>query len=1033
MRVTERFPAVGFFEGERELLLRRVPAGARVRSARLTLLPLAAGGTVGPAVQAIVFAGALGQDIEAPGRPTGIVKSSGSGAGGAWVEVAFPGRRMPIRVLGSNLAGARLQVDFGGTFVEINAVGAVRAGPDDSPFVLGAGAADLPRLLVSRFRLSRLDLVPPDVSSLDLLTAPSNLTVAVGGDPPAWARPGELTAPATTAELADSLTAALAEAPVEGGFALLPLRVTSDSPARLAVVAELELDEVTTVLPADLEQAKLGFGYAGAAGAGGDELLRLRVPAGRRLRAEGTGGHVQGGFEESEIVLGPLAERQPAGQAAIAAGQALAQPFVVAETLDLASLDLLLSTDAPRARLQLDLRGDLDGKPDGASLLAAPAAAEVTAAEARSPTWINSALSDGLRLAPGRYWLVAQSLEGRARWSVAAASPETRRPQASRDGGLSWRLAAAEDGETAIAALFRLRRRTESFKVPLEIEIGRGPEAERIGLADRSPLGRVDFGLDGAAIAAAANRVLERRRAGACPRGEQLANGDFADRALPEGQQSFVPEGWSASGGEVRPLSSFGGIAAAQRDLLAIGQVTGEDPERAVSLSQVVPVSGGCPYELVFRGFSFSEEPRIELIWRGEGCGVAGVERLDPHRTTGTVDTAPLHTAVSVFAHQALPLAPAAILRTTAPEAASQVEVRLLAPAGSALVFDRVALEAGPAASRNPGLLAFERGEREGTPELHFAGWTLEPEAARIGPHDDLQPSFQAGALILRHGGLRTETLVLSQQLEAEPGAAFAAVFLGRSATPPEGAAPRLAVEWQDAAGAPLGEPLAVALSPTGAERVELRGEVPAGAATGTLALAFPPGSALQVEAVALTLEPVEEIAVAFLSEAPGELTVRRFTAAFEAAPQRPLPEPETGLCEPTPANRLPGEVCACRPCGKRPAAASAAARAERLAETVVRATLEAAQPARLELRAAELVRLAAGPPGRAAAAAVIPLQEIRGIGPAREKALFEVGIRSVADLAEARPAVLVQRLGFHETLVADVLRQAEALVAGAR
>lgn len=1033
MRVTERFPAAGFFEGERELLLRRVPAGARLRSARLTLLPLAAGGTVGPAVQAIVFTGALGQDIEAPGRPTGIVKSTGSGVGGAWVEVAFPGRRMPIRVLGSNLAGARLQVDFGGTFVEINAVGAVRAGPDDSPFVLAAGAADLPRLLVSRFRLSRLDLVPPDVSSLDLLTAPSNLTVAVGGDPPAWARPGELTAPATTAELADSLAAALAEAPVEGGFALLPLRVTSDSPARLAVIAELELDEMAAVLPPDLEQAKLGFGYAGYAGAGGDELLRLRVPAGRRLRAEGTGGHVQGGFEASEIVLGPLAEREPAGQAAIAAGQALAQPFVVAETLDLASLDLLLSTDAPRARLQLDLRGDLDGKPDGASLLAAPATAEVTAAEARSPTWINSPLSDGLRLAPGHYWLVAQSLEGRARWSVAAAAPEARRPQASRDGGLSWRLAAAEDGATGIAALFRLRRRTESFKVPLEIEIGRGAEAERIGLADRSPLGRIDFALDGAAIAAAANRVLERRRAEACPRGEQLANGEFADRELPEGQQSFVPAGWSASGGEVRPLSSFGGIAAAQRELLAIGQVTAEDPERAVSLSQVVPVSGGCPYELVFRGFSFSEEPRIELIWRGEGCGVAGVERLAPHRTTGTVETDSTHAAVSVFGHQALPLAPAAILRTRAPEAASQAEVRLLAPAGSALLFDRVTFEAGPPASRNPDLLAFERGEREGIPELRFAGWTLEPEEARIGPLDDLQPSFQSGALTLRHGGVRAETLVLSQQLEATPGAAFAAVFLGRSATQPEGASPRLAVEWQDAAGAPLGEPLAVALPPGGGERVELRGEVPKAAATGTLALAFPPGSTLQVEAATLTLEPVEEIAVAFLAEAPGELTVRRFAAAFEAVASPPLPEPETGLCEPTPANRLPGEVCECRPCGKRPAAASAAARAGRLAETVLRRTVEAVVPLRLELPAAELVRLAAGPPGRSAAAAMIPLQEISGIGPAREKALFELGIRSVADLAEARPEVLVRRLGYHETLVADFLRQAEALVAGAR
>src|SRR4029434_8606941 len=85
-----------------------------------------------------------------------------------------------------------------------------------------------------------------------------------------------------------------------------------------------------------------------------------------------------------------------------------------------AAIDLQIAAVSPSVRLQLDLRGDLDGKPDSISLLSKPVEFSVASSVEKQPSWISVPLpgkflfeaatpEDKTR---GRYWLVLQSLEG---------------------------------------------------------------------------------------------------------------------------------------------------------------------------------------------------------------------------------------------------------------------------------------------------------------------------------------------------------------------------------------------------------------------------------------------------------------------------------------------------------------------------------------------------------------------------------------------------------------------------------------------
>ena len=136
MRTLERFPAGGFFSGERQFVLRTLPPGARIRSARLAIAPVSGDGDIGIDREELEFdAGdAAGRDPDDVERMTGAIKTVAASAP-HWVEVAFEGRRIAdlvnaVGLPGNNLADSTLQVDIGGIFVRVNDRGTIFANGD---------------------------------------------------------------------------------------------------------------------------------------------------------------------------------------------------------------------------------------------------------------------------------------------------------------------------------------------------------------------------------------------------------------------------------------------------------------------------------------------------------------------------------------------------------------------------------------------------------------------------------------------------------------------------------------------------------------------------------------------------------------------------------------------------------------------------------------------------------------------------------------------------------------------------------------
>ena len=145
MRAQDSFPANGFFSGSRTFEIRSIPAGARIRSARITVTPIADNaGRVGPAIEELTFLdtnGNLGNvafDPDDRGRPTGVTKSDRPG-NPSWTEVVLGTRRMLKGVAGDDLAGCSLQVDVGGLFVGVGENGTIPAG--EVPFRLDQDSA----------------------------------------------------------------------------------------------------------------------------------------------------------------------------------------------------------------------------------------------------------------------------------------------------------------------------------------------------------------------------------------------------------------------------------------------------------------------------------------------------------------------------------------------------------------------------------------------------------------------------------------------------------------------------------------------------------------------------------------------------------------------------------------------------------------------------------------------------------------------------------------------------------------------------
>jgi hypothetical protein len=197
-------------------------------------------------------------------------------------------------------------------------------------------------------------------------------------------------------------------------------------------------------------------------------------------------------------------------------------------------VDLFIAVQPPGAALEIDLRNDLDGKPDTTSLLSAPVQVTVPSKPGSPPAWVNVPLGQEVHLQAkdqARYWLVIQSLQGRADWSVERAAGGTSVMQHTQDGGHSWRETPAPATASPPSGLFRLRAVPPAFQVPIDLQIGSGSQARRVKLDRFQPLGRVDFNLNIPEVSNGFNAYLSGAPTD-CSEVESLANGSFQQLAV---------------------------------------------------------------------------------------------------------------------------------------------------------------------------------------------------------------------------------------------------------------------------------------------------------------------------------------------------------------------------------------------------------------------------------------------------------------------------------------------------------------------
>lgn len=1047
MEQIDRFPANGFFRGTRTIVLRSLPAGARLTSFRLRITPLSETGAIGPALEIIDFdnsaaAGTvIGTDPENPARETGISRLQGGGAM-PWSEVDLGGFRTLASVDGTSLDNKILQVDLGGLFADVGDTGTVPA--QGGVFVLGAGANDLPGLRVQRLRLSTaVAAAQPVITSLALRAVASNLTLSIGRQPAAWALPGELTAVAETIDLTDLAQAALDEAETEGGFALLPLHLKTDTTAQLGIEVISEVRETASGLPAGLDESTLDYAHDGTSEAG-DDLLMIPVPPGMEVDPNGTRIAIDGTFEGSEISLGSIIDRAPAGALALAVGDAAAQPVAIEKECVLDAVDVLLSTQARAAEVKLDLRQDFDGKPGDISLLSQPATGIFGVSAHGGPRWLSAALGQTVTLPPGSgpVWLVAEAVSEPVAWHLNAETGggAGAQMQTSDNGGLSWRPARVAGLDGALAGQSRFRRASPVFRVPVTAEIGRDAEAEVLALDRFQPLGRVEFALASDEVARAANGILSAREAAACPRGEQLANGGFADRGQGD---IYRPEDWTVSGGNVGrqafPVQTEDGALAVT--LVRLGNVEG-GPQ---SMSQILSVSAGCTYALSFRGFAPVPGPVIELNWRQAGCGLSRTDILEPPPLWAEI----LDGGAVAFTPSSIQLRAVLSrrLEVSAPLDAEQLEIRLRAPAGQRLYIDAVALTGGSGGLLNPD---FTDIDPVAQPVATVAGWSVTPAPTVENPIVTLD---------IGSGGLRVvnidpagQTALLTQKVAVTAGAPFAAALEAHANAGQAG----FAVRWTTPDGADAATPLAATLVGDGTGITRLRGTVPEIATGAELQIQLAAGADVTLVAASAQTEAPQAVPVSFLSEAPGRLAVRDFTVAFRPRPQASLPPPPAAPCLPSPADTAPADICECDPCcgkGKDADQAGPATTVQPVglppATVVVRpatqpgleiATLLPRESATASIlsRAREVsflrplgfggLRAAAeiaSAPDVSPAAANLPVTEINGIGQGREAMLAEVGVSTVAEVANLPAPELARVLNIRSELAESLILQA--------
>ena len=472
------------FEGDQTLWLRSLPEGAKATRATVTLRPVAGPGG-SRFRESIAFIGNEGE--------LGADKNLGSN----FIEIDFHVRRTLARAQGSG-GTFTLQVDMGGALVGIAADGTFLAGRAAAWLVALPTIQDnLPSLTVSRFRLTCPAAAAGsfDLSEVQIYAVPSNLQARLGQMAPFWVRLGELAQPETSPDFAEVLNAFIATAEVKDGILQIPLVLHSDTLARLEVTLEIDYVIEQLVLPSHLSEVNIPFDFSTLPEAD-ESLLMVRLPK-IAVPVKGcTGAAIRGTFEPSRLAMGEAGEMPAAGVVIISPQCSLAQPVVADREISLSSIDLPLAKIKPGlAGLYLSLMSDADGKPSGDVLTEADVRVAKPLPDGR--IWGSATLPEPYRVLTGaRYWLVLQSRNGEAYWSVEEGNADQPTLQCSHDGGLSWRAAGGMGLSLPLAAQFRLRHLPERFQVPVQLQIGKGAGAVHRRLDEFSPAGRIEFGFD---------------------------------------------------------------------------------------------------------------------------------------------------------------------------------------------------------------------------------------------------------------------------------------------------------------------------------------------------------------------------------------------------------------------------------------------------------------------------------------------------------------------------------------------------------
>ncbi|HEY9640728.1 MAG TPA: hypothetical protein V6C57_09600 [Coleofasciculaceae cyanobacterium] len=518
------------FEGDRTVWLRALPAGAIVTRATLTLKP--AQRAVDAQFQETFTFGSAANAGELLARDWGIIPVTGQA-----VEIDFHARRTLAAVEGTG-GSLTLQVDLGGAYVGVANDGTLIA-PGKTPLPVNFSTTptrvNLPSLTVSKFRLSPTGTgtPPATVTRVFIRSAPVNLTVRLGQTPAFWTRSGDLTVADTSPDFTLLLNAFLLTAQPQNGFYAIPFIVHSASLARLDMSVAIEYRLAQSVLPPHLSELNATYGFSTLPSLD-DPLTTVKIPQGAQLVAGQSTAKITGEFQPTRIALGLIGE-EPAQAVVVEVSPdcSLAQLLVSDQEIEVTGFDLPLANTQPGlAGLNLSIQSDADGKPSGEVLKTMEVTIEKPLPGQSS--WGSATLPSPFRILPGqqqRYWLILQSLVGKAFWLSVPAPASAIPLQCSRNGGLSWRESSVATATTALQAQFRLRTVPDRFTLPVQLQIGKGAHAVLRRLDEYAPLGRVEFDFD--FTDKLRDYLDQATTASPCGAGELLINGSF-DQPAPD-------------------------------------------------------------------------------------------------------------------------------------------------------------------------------------------------------------------------------------------------------------------------------------------------------------------------------------------------------------------------------------------------------------------------------------------------------------------------------------------------------------------